>query len=357
MNIKLLLPSIVLSIVIGLLGLISYRSLSTTVERYSRVAKETLPNIQNTEEMFLAFRRVRIELRTLGLKNIPKEKAELAVAGVVEGISEYETAEKNYLAQDFVEGEEAIYKPVHEKWVEFKKLGERILELNKSGTEKDQAAMTEIFLNDCPTIAGEMLTRITRLIDFHKANGAEWSKQAETTARDSKQSVLWMSVIGILIGLGLAIYSLISVRKLMNAIQSAVVNIRKGASAVTDVSANLSASSANLSSGATQQAAAVQETSSALEETSSMTQKNAENAERCQAIAIDSRASAERGKNSMEEVRSSMSAIAGSNERIATQMAQSQQEMMEIVKKRLVAKRESSTKSSFRRNCSLLTPP
>ncbi len=332
MNIKLLLPSIVLSLAIGALGLISYNALNGTVNQYSRIANETLPNIQDSEEMFLAFRKVRIELRTLGLKGITREKADIAVKGVLEGIAEFEAAEKAYVAREFIDGEEVLYKPVHEKWTEFKKLGERVLALYAAGEMKDQEEMLGIFLNDCPIIAAEMLIRVTGLIEFHKENGKKWSDQAQYVSKTSKQQVLWMSVIGILIGLGLAIYSMISVRTLMNAIRSAVNAIRQGTESVTEVSNNLTVSSTDLSAGATQQAAAVQETSSALEETSSMTQKNAENAERCQEIAIQSRSSAERGKTSMDDVRNSMTAIEQSNERIAAQVAQSQQEMMEIVK-------------------------
>jgi methyl-accepting chemotaxis protein len=331
-NIKLLLPTIVLSIALAALGYISNHSLKKTGVLYSRVTNESIPNIKLTQEMFLAFRSVRISLRTLGIEGITQAQGQSAISDTEIAIAQFEESEKKYRKLEFIPGEKELYDQVHNEWISFKKLGARVIRLYTENPIKNRNELKGIFVSDCPESAEVFKQKIVKLVNFHTEKAALWSNESSQIADEAKKLVLSVAIFSVLLGIGLSAFSLFSIKTLMSLIRSVVAQMSKNFNKLEEVTQNLYSSSETLTTGAAQQASAVQETSVALEESSTTIKKTSENTEHCQKIANESKEAAEKGKTSIDEVYKSLNSVEESNDQIILQINESQKEMSEIIK-------------------------
>lgn len=110
------------------------------------------------------------------------------------------------------------------------------------------------------------------------------------------------------------------IRAVTAPIDSAVKDLARSASEVTNVSKALSASGQQISAGTTQSAASLEETVASLEEMSSMVTRNAENAKEASSLSQASRGSAEEGEMEIKKLIAAM-----------TQVAQKSKEVAEII--------------------------
>ena len=76
-------------------GLAAYTYLNRVTAEYSFIPEKVMPKLENVNEMFLEYRRLRIVVRTLGLQGVTKEVAENSINEVSHVIEEYEKARKN----------------------------------------------------------------------------------------------------------------------------------------------------------------------------------------------------------------------------------------------------------------------
>ena len=334
MNTKLMIPTVLLCIVTGVVGFVGYNSLGKVVASNAKVTGEIMPDVIHTEDMFLAYRQIRIELRTLGLPGISKDQAEAAVKGAVASIEQYEAEASEYekgLSAASAE-EAALYKKVSSAWLAFKDVGTRVLALQKSGTEEDRRRMLEIFFKDCPETAKVLRTAITDMLQYQKGEAARYVSNANQDASSAVRTIFIAIVLGLGIGVVAAIFAARSASNLVANIGRVADRLAQGADKVSSVAGAVNSASQTLSSSSTQQAAAIQETTAAIEETSAMVSKNADNAKQSREIAVRSQSTASRGKDAVTEVLASIDQIAASNADIAQQIDESNHEMAEVVK-------------------------
>ena len=326
---KLIIPAMLMAIVATTVGGIGYYALGKVEHEYSGIVQAQVPDIQAANEMFLAFREIRIGLRTLGLSGISKEEQAEAVRQTLAAIAKYEETAKAYENTKFTTEEEALYAKVKAEWVKFKQVGTRVLALQKSGSEDDQRQMLEIFLKDCPASAKVFTAAIHDIVAYHDREMTIQAQAANTTAARANLTSLLAIVIGVLSGL---VASWFAIANLVREITGVARSLETGANGMGRVAQELTETSQTLSASSTQQAAAIQETTASMEETSAMVAKNAENARRSMEIAENSRGTAGRGKGAVKEVISSIEEIARANGAIAQQVNQTNVELSDVVK-------------------------
>ncbi len=154
--------------------------------------------------------------------------------------------------------------------------------------------------------AASVEARVARLRLFAEAEFAEGqaliSRQTITTSRAS----LWISVISILVGSGLAFFI---ARRLTRMLRGIVGDMERESTGVTAASQELEASGRTLADGASGQASSLEQISSSLEELSSMTRRNAQNAGFGKDSASAARAAADVGAEQMVLMHAAMQAI------------------------------------------------
>lgn len=293
-----------------------------------RVANMSLPNIKSADGMYLAYSKIRIALRTLGLPGISKAEEEAAVKDVLNYIAMYDEENKKYLATPFSPGEKELYEKVDRDWNDFKKIGVQVLALQKSGTAEDKQKILAIFLKDCPEAAAIYNESITKLVAFHQDNATKWVAEASTDGEFVKILQDIIMIVGVFGGLAIGYFFALSISKMLSEIS---IHLSLGSDTIANFTNEINAASMTLNSSITQQAAALQQTTSAVEETSASVVSNADNAKKSAEVSEFSKASVHNGKMAVDEVINSIVQISLSTEKIKDEIDQSNKEIAEIV--------------------------
>lgn len=185
-------------------------------------------------------------------------------------------------------------------------------------------------------------------VKFDLANGSsdKWSIQISETTANAYADIIQartIFVISLLIGVLVSVVFGFFTAKgisdnLSNISNELSIRAKEAGVSVTE----LANGATDLSNASTQQAAALQETSSAIEEISSMVKRSAELAANTDESAKESQKSAGQGGKILEKLLNQMSSIKGSTDEVASQMENTNQNVMSILK--LIQDVESKTK-------------
>ena len=310
---KLLFLCLFFSVVSLCIGVTSYFALEHVEEEYGWIASKTMPKMLYSDEMYLSYRKIRINLRTLGLPGLSAAEQNSAVQHALEAIAEYEAGEKSYLSYGFIPGQKEIYDQVQAAWIDFKNTGAEVLALHKSGTPADHTRMLEIFLKDCPQKAAAYTQAINKLSQFHR--DAADKKVASATAISDRANITIISMVvgGILLGL---IFGFFFANGLSRSLNRMSQDISGAAEQTSSGGKQLAEASAQLSSGSTEAAASLEETVASLEELASMVRLNTSNAQQANRLSQTSKDAAEKGAREIETLTQAMSEIAMGSKKI-----------------------------------------
>lgn len=326
---KLLFLCLLLSSVGVIVGVSNYVTSKTVIEDYEDVALRNMPNIHNTDLMFLEFRRMRINLTMLGIPGIPKEVVDEALKNITDSEEAYEKANKDYLAIEFFPGEKEKYDQLQACWERFKALSDRMVGLYNSGKAEDRDQLIKDLYGESADLAHEYTRDIKALASFHTQTADAHVKEArEDHARANMISFLIIG-LGLTGGMGVGYLFSASISKGLQEVSNGLAD---GAAVVETVAQQIASASDSLSASTTQQAAALQETTAAIEETSAMISKNAENAKVSSEVSEQSQATASRGQQAVTDMLQSIEEISHSNNEIMQQIEESNREISEIVK-------------------------
>ncbi|WP_413560424.1 methyl-accepting chemotaxis protein [Bdellovibrio sp. HCB209] len=310
---KLLFLTLILCGVSVVIGITSYISLTSVSTEYGWIATKTLPKMDHLDQMYLNYRKIRINLRTLGLPNLPTEQASHSIDGVIEAINDYEKQSELYVGLGFIPGQKELYDNLQAAWVDFKKTGVDVLQYQKSGTPEDKAKMLDIFFKDCPQKAEVYTKAVSALSKFHHDAADAKVKSAESIRDKANLIVMMMVIGGTLFGCLFGLLFSTSLSKTLNRISQEIFG---AASHTAAGGAQLASASAQLSTGATEAAASLEETVASIEELSSMVKLNTSHAQEANTLSKNSRESAEKGFHEIERLIAAMNEISHGSKKI-----------------------------------------
>lgn len=332
LNGKLILPTVILCAVVLTLGVVSIKSLNVVSEDFSSIADENLPAIESTGEMMSHFKQIRVGLRSLGITGISPAESKKAVDDAVTSIENYEKAASAFEKRNLSTEEKRLYENVQKSWTKFKGVGGRVLELNKLGTPQARQEMQFIFFNDCPEAAEAYKKALEELISFHHHESEKSHDLAKAESDKASKTISFVLIAGMLIGVGLAFYSVKAASGLVSSITLISNELTQSVSSVAGITDGVNQASSSISSNTTQQASAIQQTTAAVEETRATLNKTADNAVRSTEFANKSQDAASRGKEAVGSVLEAMENIKTSNEEIGEFVTQSNRELESILK-------------------------
>ena len=313
---------------IGLVGTASNVQLTEVVENYDRVSEIYVQKLTRVYQMMLAFRQVRIDLRTLGLQDLSAQQYNNAVTGALNSVEVFKKAKKDFdnLPEDL--GQKPIREKMEASWTKFEKVGERILGLQKSGQPGDVEKMRQIFLNDCPEAANEFRLANLEMIDFIEKQTEQHVLSARSAAKASTQFISIVLALSILLGIGMGwIFS----AALAKSIGQVIDKINLNSTTVSSAATQIASSSQALAQAVSEQAASLQETASSVEELSSMVEKNSSNSKAAAKSSETSRSKAQEGQQAVTKMIESMEEIHTSNQNIIHRVNASNTQLTEIV--------------------------
>ncbi len=294
-------------------GAISYFSAKQVDNSYLEIIHVNMPNLRIVQDMFLEFRRVRTRIRTLGLSGLNSSQGAQAITAANEAIVSYEKLDKEYLAIEFLPGEEEVYRPAANDWLKLKAISEKAIALYRSQTDKDRQELLRLFLEDEDSIGTSFTAHIRKLVDFHKDMAERRSKEAEAITLKATQIEFAMIFGGLSLSLILAFFI---VRQINMNLVNIAGQVGKSSDQVTTASSNLAAASQQLASSTQEQASSVEEVSASLEEITAMVGSTVTTSEDAVNLSKNIAQLVSSGSESMKQLQASVAEIAESNERI-----------------------------------------
>lgn len=311
---KLLFLGAIMSVIPLLVGGFAFFGLRKVSASYEKVTNEVLPNLEAADQMYLNFRGVRINLRSLALPGVTKDRGEAFIKAVENNIAEYEKRNQEYLRSNLKPGEKELYGKVDAAWSEFKKLGAQVIHLYHSGSPEDQEKIVAIFLKDCPELAQVYDAAMTDLVTFQRNMGHQFVLDAQDTKANTNILNIVLIVLGLAISLSTGLFFAISLSRSISAVSG---DLAEGASHVTEAAEQISQSSESLSQSALQQASSLEETVATMDELNSMVRVNTENAKQAADLASSTRESALKGEREIKALIEAIQSISADSKKIA----------------------------------------
>jgi len=139
-------------------------------------------------------------------------------------------------------------------------------------------------------------------------------KISDASYATAKYTILLVSIIGILAGILIGIFTLTNVNRTLKGV---VEQLDSGSEQVSAASEQVAASGQQIAEGASEQASSIEETSSSIEEMASMTRQNSDNAKQASSIAEEANSSAKDGSKVMNQMSEAMNGIKKSSNETA----------------------------------------
>ena len=307
---------------------ISYKGLHDVESSYDQVTDVAMPNLNALNDMYLAFREVRINLRTLGLPTLGKAEAQAYIQNVKTEIARYESLDATYDAVPSPQGEQPYHDKVNQAWKAFTAVGGRALAAYEAGTPESFAELNKIFLQDCPAAAADFKKSMDELKHFHIENAKTYTADARAEGIQTNRIILFVSLAGLLLSVAIGT---VFATKMTSSMLSIARALDTSAQNVSTASSHIAQASLSLSQAATEQASSLQETTASLEEITAMIGKASEGAESAASSSASSHEKAQQGQAAVENMMSSMEDISQSNAAILRQMNESNAQMREVV--------------------------
>lgn len=325
---KILLICAFLSLISVGVGFIGYYGEKSLVSEYDQIIDGSMPNLNTLNNMYLSYKQIRINLRTLGLANISNADQLKAVEESKKSIEEYIKHDKVYNSIPFVEGEEELYRELNKNWEIFKSIGLRILELQKINTDEANVEMQLIFLGDCPKAAENFDKSMTDLKNFNLKNASTFVSNAKNKADLTTKIIIVGVVLSLALGLTLGF---LFANQISKSIDLTVQSLKENSHNVSLASEEIAHSSESLSQANTEQASSLEETAASLEELTAMVSKNTDNAKGAAEESTITLSFATKGKNAVEKMQNAMREIDHSNAEIMNEVQRGNEKLKEII--------------------------
>ncbi|WP_291515524.1 methyl-accepting chemotaxis protein [Bdellovibrio sp. ArHS] len=308
----LLLCALLLSVTIAV-GSTAFISLKNVGHEYDFIVNKVSPKAGYASRMLANYRKLRVNLTTLGVAGISAKDGEAGIRIAREAIADYEKDNKEYVDLKFIPGQKEFYDKVDVAWNDFKKTSDTIISFYQSGTPEDKEKMQKAILSECAEKALVYTAAINDLLKFHESNMNNRAATAREITSNANTFTLSFIIGGVIFAL---LFGYFFANSLARSLQRISESVLLAAEQTSTGGAQLAAASVQLSSGSTEAAASLEETVASIEELSSMVKMNTAHAQEANGLSQKSREAAEKGEVEISKLISSMSDIASGSKKI-----------------------------------------
>lgn len=207
----------------------------------------------------------------------------------------------------------------------WKEVDQEVRKISRAGNNDEAFALAE---GKSSAIMKEFNKVLDGIVERREALLKSESHRAAELVSNTKNLILTMSSISIILGLFLAFFILRAVNK---AIDRVITSLDDSSSQVATAAQQIASTSEELSQATTEQASSLEETAASVEEMNSMINKNSENARNTSETSTKSQQNAQKGKETVELMIRSIAEINEANTNIMQQINHSNTQISEIV--------------------------
>ncbi|EQC46509.1 methyl-accepting chemotaxis protein signaling domain protein [Bacteriovorax sp. Seq25_V] len=278
--------------------------------------------------MALNYRRIRIELRTLGLKGLTLDQKAAAINESIKAIAKYKEQSSKLDQVEMSVEERKQVSALAKKWNNFENIGKEAIALAQKNDETSITRLMNIFLKDCPEAASAYREVMDKLLNYYSNKLQETKKKSTDMINNIELLILLVSMIGIILGFFIAVYFS---NRMAKSIEEISKSLRESSLKFNDGAKLIAKSADDLSSSSVSQLSSLQQTSVAIEEISAMVQLTSTNSESSMSIASSSLANVENGKKIVGKMIESMDMINKHNDEIIEKITSNNKQMSDIV--------------------------
>ncbi|MEO8111972.1 MAG: methyl-accepting chemotaxis protein, partial [Ginsengibacter sp.] len=302
---KLLILVIIMSAIIGVIGIYGERKLNDVNNSVETVYKESvipLTQLKTISDLYAVdivnaahkMRNGNISLEA-GRKNIKKAE---------EGIAENWKA---YTATDWHTEEKELGIDIKQLMDDANESIESLDHIIESGDTTALAAFTkhELYAKIDP-----VTSKIKELADVQLKVAQDEFKQSNLVYDEARNNFYILIAAGILFGLTISFFIIRNITNLVSKLKELIAFVQTASDNISSASTQMSSSSQQMSEGATEQAASAEEVSSSMEEIASIIQQNTDNALQTEKIATKVAADIVEGNKAVSHTVQSMKEIA-----------------------------------------------
>lgn len=314
MSAKFIVPSVLLTVVAGLLGMQGLTGIRKTNEGLKTVYQDRvipLQQLKTISDDYAVFVIDAVNKANAGL--FTAEEALRGVRMAHQRIRETWTA---YLSTRLTTEESRLVDELKGMFVAadgaVSEL-ERFLAAHQGSLEGQLSAFDGPLYRVIDPVTG----KITELVDLQLRVAGDEYVAAQARYQGLRRLFLFLLGGGLVCGFGATLLVTGSTVRMMTLIQGVSRHLSSASDQTAEAASQIASTSQMLAEGASQQAASLEETSSSLEQMSSMTRRNAESARKASELAQRANAAAELGVNHMRGMSSAIEAIRVSSDEIA----------------------------------------
>lgn len=292
-----------------LIGLTGYRSANTIFQSFSGQAT----SIDNLVETDRDLQQLLVAERSMIYTNVKSKLFDELVKDYEDNLAQTERRFETFktMATSAEQKKEIQeYEKAKELWLP---LSKKILENRKADTREGRRLAIDLSMGQAKAQFEEMRGHLDVLTQMSLEMNQTATTVARTAYKNGTRFIIGITLVGILLCMLLAFYSVKGINRLL---KKAIAGLSEISSQVASTSGEISSASQSLAEGASEQAAAIEETSSSLEEMSSMTKRNADNAGQANHLMSEAKVVVDKAGVSMKEVNTSMDEISSAGQEI-----------------------------------------
>lgn len=290
---------VVLTAGLGVFTIVNTNSLLSDVRK---ITDDAMPGIQTIDQLVILSegnsRRIFQHIATNDAKQLPDIEAKMK-----ETSAEIAEQYKAYEAQISNPEDKKNYEKLVELRAAMSSTRNAVLDLSRKG---DKVGALDLYEKSAGPAAKAMRDQFQVLLKWNRDYADKAKADVQATGQAVRTGTIGGLIGAILLGLGLAFFSVKSVNKILRRMAE---GLKLGADETANAASHVSSSSQILARAASEQAASLEETSSSLEEISSMTKKNAETAQQAAGLAAEAKNSADKGNRAMGRMADAMNGI------------------------------------------------
>ena len=302
---------VVLSIILGLVGLWRVRDINTNV---LQLATNSVPSVVSLNKI--------IQLNNESARQVRKavdfatdDKA-VAAAEAAFGVNRKSADEEmkgyeNLISDD---RDRQLFKTAERARTAFLNAADRALGMIRAKGEKSELEAQNLMRTEIDSTLEQTTKGFNDDIDYNITLAEKEAAMAKTKVNWSFLIILPLLITAASIG---ALIGWAIIRAVSGALGAISDSLEEGATQTASASGQLSAASQSLAEGCNEQGSSVAETSAALEEMSVMIRNTADNAEKAKSFANQARVAAQSGAQTMVDMNTAMHAIEASSAEVA----------------------------------------
>lgn len=299
-----------LAITLIIVGTTGYISLNTVSKNYDHVIEMNLPKAMALQQMSGATGDSIRQMVRLGYPNLPAKELDYLSSRFDHYTKIYDDAEAKYSEIPMVEGEGELHKKVSDDWKTTTGIAKKMIQLRLTN---DVPAYLALLDGDFRTSYNSHGKALVELNKFQNTEATAWSTKAQSIMASSQKFLIFISLGGLVFGLGIAV---IIAGQLQTSLRTIATSVSETKETVETASEQLNSASQQLANSSTEAAASLEETVASIEELTSMVKLNAGNALQASQLSRESQTSAVSGDTDITSLISAMSDINKSSRKI-----------------------------------------